>query len=300
MPATTSGTDTPVDQYIQSVRKDKQVTPSRATPVYRRFVGALLGGAIGLAYGVVVQVVTAVDNPGVPLYQPPLGLVGNLLLVTASATAMGLATAWPADSWRGVLAGSTVGVILLWLRAQLVPGSPALLAETDQVMSVLLDVLAIPVAFLITLPVSALVRWTVDEECARRERSWLSWKRTRLPLLLLGGALLGAMSSRYPADVRADLAAMDALIQAGQAASSTTELPEPLQRRQVHDFLLYGQGTYALEWQARPLRRVSDSGGVAGASSPGSPQTIIAHFANGYQLSCLFLLEGAAPRCRSN
>jgi hypothetical protein len=299
MPSVTPGTENPIDQYIQAVRKDKQVTPSRATPTYRRLVGAVFGGTIALAYGVVAQIVSGIDIPGVALYQPPLGPQGNILLVTAGGIALGLATAWPANGWRGVLAGSLVGVILLFLRAQLIPGSSSLLGQVDRVMSALLDMLTIPVAFLIALPIGLLLRWAVDEECAQRQGPWLSWKRVRLPLLLIGGALLAALSSRYPADVRADLAAMDVLLRAGQVASTPSELPEPLQRKQVQSFLFYGQGRYALEWQAQPMGRVSEEG-AAGVSGPGSPQTIVAHFDNGYRVSCLFTVVGAAPRCQSN
>ena len=44
---------------------------------YRRWVGFILGGLLGLAYGVVSQLINRVAAPGVPLYQPPYGAVGE-------------------------------------------------------------------------------------------------------------------------------------------------------------------------------------------------------------------------------
>ena len=49
---------------------------------YRRCAGLILGALIGLAFGSVSQGVNSLFLPGIPLYQPPFGPIGNSLLAS--------------------------------------------------------------------------------------------------------------------------------------------------------------------------------------------------------------------------
>jgi len=61
---------------------------------YRRWAGLILGALIGLAFGGVSQAVNLLFLPGIPLYQPPFGPDGNLLLALLTGALLGLICAW--------------------------------------------------------------------------------------------------------------------------------------------------------------------------------------------------------------
>ena len=72
---------------------------------YRRAAGALIGIMFGFAYTLVSQLINRLALPGIPLYQPPLGPVGNILLGLLAGAGLGLLCAWPASGAKGILLG---------------------------------------------------------------------------------------------------------------------------------------------------------------------------------------------------
>src|SRR3989337_2347700 len=83
----------------------------------RVLIGLLLGGGIGLAYGLVSQTINPLALWGVPLYVPPPGLPAHILLSTLAGAAGGLRASWPQEGLVGVFLGSLAGALAVSLQA---------------------------------------------------------------------------------------------------------------------------------------------------------------------------------------
>ena len=59
----------------------------------------------GFGYALVSQLINRLALPGIPLYQPPLGPVGNIVLGLLAGAGLGLLCAWPASAAKGILLG---------------------------------------------------------------------------------------------------------------------------------------------------------------------------------------------------
>ena len=83
---------------------------------YRRMAGLLLGALMGLVFALVSQLGDWFALPGVPLYQPPFGLAGNIVMYTLGAASLGMLVAWPVSGIRGtflVAAGSAAAIVIV-------------------------------------------------------------------------------------------------------------------------------------------------------------------------------------------
>ena len=296
MPSTNQRPDNAIDDYIKKISADKKATAEVASTTYRRWAGVVAGGGVGLAYGLGAQLVNRLGT-GAPLYQPPLGLAGNVLLLVGIGALIGLATAWPAKSMAGIVAGALAGMALLQLRSWLIPDTMAIFAQMGLVSNLVLDLVALPFAFVIALPFSLVLRWLIADACDRRGQALISWRRLRLPVVILAVVVFVGTWSSYPRPIRETMRSMDALIRAGLAAQDPSQVPAPLRSGSGRGLLNPAIGEYQLEWDIGTTRlSVGDSGD--GALGQGSPTTIRARFGNGYAVSCRYTLPTGTPKCR--
>ncbi len=89
---------------------------------------------------------------------------------------------------------------------------------------------------------------------------------------------------------------MDRLLQDGLTAELADALSAALRTEDVGDFLGQAQGAYTLEWTQKNLNRFR-------IPRPGrnfdSHAVVLARFANGWQLACLFVAPTEPPECKS-
>lgn len=297
MPRPSNQSNASIDKYIQTIRKDKKAGRSIASPTDRRRIGALFGGCVGLVYGLVAQGINLIAIPHLTTDQAPFGLFGNIILWTLSCALIGWAAAWPDKPIKGALSGAVVGTILLLIRARLLPDSMVLLDRLDAVGGALLDVLSIPFALLFVLPLSLVLRWAVDDQCERLGQPLLSWRRFRLPVVILVAAAIVGAFALYPQTTRQAMRSMGDLIEAGLAAGDSAELPAPLQGREVRDFLAGARGNYWLQVDESKTSLIGEGGSALVA---GAAQSISARFESGYRLTCRFAMQGVEPVCRGS
>ena len=129
---------------------------------YRRTAGALICMLFGFGYALVSQLINRLALPGIPLYQPPLGPAGNILLGILAGAGLGLLCAWPASFVGGVLLGGAAAALAVFGFTLLRMGSGASSTVVGLVLSA-------PMAWVSVLGM-AVVRWLVDRQVeARRE-----------------------------------------------------------------------------------------------------------------------------------
>lgn len=264
------------------------------TPVsYRRIFGLLLGTLLGLTYGLVAQGINRLVLPDVPLYQPPFGPAGNAVVAMLLGAALGGVTAWPAGSLRGTFTASGLAAALIVI----VNFAAARVTERGQAgVAVAAIFFMLPLVGLL-VPLLGVFRWIVNRELdAQRDRATV-WRRAAGPLALL--IVLGAAGALalYPAEARQELTAMNALVRSGRNATAEADLPPPLQTAEVAHFLAQAQEPYTLEWTRENLNRFR-------IPRPGrnfdNHAVVVARFAGGWRLACLFVSPGELPECRGD
>jgi hypothetical protein len=271
-----------------------------AVGAYRRVFGLALGALLGLVFGFVSQAINRIALPGLPLHQPPLGPAGNVLLIALLGAALGGVAAWPAGSIPGVFMASAVAAVLITLVSFL----GVQLTDRNQLGMIVTGIFMLLPLIGLMAPMLGLFRWTVNKELEAQREAAPAWRHLRLPLsLAVVLALLGALSL-LPGDAQQELTAMDALLKAGLAARNpgaragalAGALPASLAGEDVGDFLAQARGAYALEWTRNNLNRFR-------IPRPGrnfdSHAVVVAHFANGWRLACLFVTPSEPPECKS-
>ena len=254
----------------------------------RRVTGALLGLLLGFVYAGVSQLINRLALPGIPLYQPPLGAFGNILLGALAGAALGLICSWPDSTAWGILIGSAAAAaafIINMIR----------MATEGVAIFVVGAFFSLPIMWL-AVPVVALLRWTVDKQTeARREGvPWL--RRARLPLVLAAAIGLLAAFDLFGAGARSELRQTDALIQAGVRAPDAASLPAPLQTDSAGGFPIGSRARYTLEWTDRDLNRFID---LRPAADFDRHAAVIVRFADGPTVVCLYPTPETQPNCRS-
>jgi hypothetical protein len=252
---------------------------------YRRVAGALIGVLFGFGYALVSQLINRLALPGVPLYQPPLGPFGNIVLGLLTGAGLGLLCAWPASAAKGILLGGATAAAAVFVFTLLRVGAGAASTLVGLVLSA-------PMAWVSVLGM-AVVRWLVDRQVEARRESAPLLRRLRLPLILTGMLALAAAFVMYSADARLELRRTDVMIQAGLAARDTGSLPAPLQAPSVKSFPA-GRSRYTLEWTNVELDRFIE---LRPAASYDKQAAVIARFKNGPMLVCIYTGPKATPSC---
>jgi hypothetical protein len=258
----------------------------------RRVFGLALGAVLGLVYGLTSQTINLIILPGIPLYQPPLGPAGNALLIAALGALLGMVAAWPVGSIAGIFAASTVAAGLLAFVSFL---SVRLTEKNSSGMIVAALFILLPLIGLLA-PLLGVFRWVVNKEMGARREAASTWRHLRAPLALIAVfAVIGTFSLFSP-EARQELIAMDRLLRDGLAARSADALPAALRTEDVGDFARQAEESYTLEWTQRNLNRFR-------IPRPGrnfdNHAVVLARFADGWQLACLFVTPTEPPECKS-
>jgi hypothetical protein len=293
--ATPSKSSTPIDRYIRSISRDQKNIRSLASDAYRRWIGLLVGAVMGMVYGLVSQSINPLLLRGLPLFQPPFGFGGNILLVTLAGGVIGLATAWSARRLTGLAMGALAGVGLLELRAFLSNGEPLLAQFFSGAMCFGVP-LAAALAFFLFLPLTLLISWAVDVQCEQVDRPLLYRARLQPLLAVLAIAGLAGLVSLYPGETRRALEEMQAMLQSAQSAQQAGELPAPLQNPLVHGFLENSTADYRLKWiRVKDYKDLLEDPFTHTTNFTG----IAAEYSNGYSLFCFFPDFPAEIDCES-
>jgi hypothetical protein len=259
---------------------------------YRRLFGVSFGLVLGLVYGLISQWINRLDLPGIDLYQPPFGPVGNALFFMIVAALVCIVAAWTGDSLKAVLYGGVLAaLILLGYSLTLSTLSEGGLSRT------------LPATLVITLPVIGffipilgIFRWIVDREVLADYDHEPFWKRIWLPLGLL--VLVGFLgyTSRFPESGRIEVVRMNALLQEGLHAREAGELPKPLLRPDVGNFSENASPVYTLQLERKNINRFAIPRQMSSRQS--ETAAVIARFQNSWSLVCLFADRDAEPRCK--
>ena len=258
---------------------------------YRRRVGCLLGLGLALAFGLVATNVNRLALPGVPLYQPPLGPWGNLVLLAAAGATLGLLSAWPENGVLGTFASASLGALLLVAFNMLAAQSRG---DRLWVFIVGNAFLLLPLAAL-CVPLLGLVRWCAGKQDEARQLRLPAWRRLLGPLaLFLVAGACGAFAL-YHADTRVALARLDGSLAQAQAAADRSALPAFLQGEDVGGFLEHARGRYTLQHEGNNLDRFRIP---RPSLNFDDQQAIIARFEAGWSLVCVYPTPDTDPLCK--
>ena len=255
----------------------------------RIIFGVIFGVILGLAYGLVSLSINNIFLPGIPLYAPPQGKFLSIIEWMVVGGALGFLVAWPKEFFVGVLISSVIGT--------LASSFLSLWAETGSLANLINASVVIFVSFLprvvIFLPVFILIRWSANTwEQETLYTPYVTRGRIRSVLLVVLVGMLAGIFSLYSAGSRQSLANLNELILKGRQASSTSSLPQALQR--VNDFQNYSYLPYT-------LNVISDPEEIpVPQPAPGYDQNITAIvvlFSNGFRFGCVYTALNQPPNC---
>lgn len=278
-------------EFIDGLTTSDEERASARQHGFRRLMGLLLGAGWGLIYGLVSQYINVAALPGIPLYQPPPGPLVSSVLYTLGGAALGLVCAWPASSVVGAIWGGVGGALVIAALA-LSKG----LARPDMAAGIFVVVayVFLPIAAMFVIGIGAF-RWVVDKQQEIHQAPSTGLHRLLPVGLLILAGIIGTFS-KYPPEARQVLSRMNALVQAGQAASDAADLAPALRSYTVERFLENAQGAYGLTWENENLDRFPIPRPVY---NPQEQSVAVARFENGWVLVCLFVTAQAEPTCAS-
>jgi hypothetical protein len=257
----------------------------------RRRHGLVIGLAAGLVYGLVAHGANLALLPGIALYQPPFGWLGNTLLWTVVGGLLGLICAWPSSSIYGVVVASLVAGLMLQI-STLLSGHINLNLWRKLIGAA---GLYLPFAAMAS-PLLGLLRGAVNEQREWYQQVWVSWRRLRLPLLFVGVIAGLATLWVYPAEGIDITRRLDALIQLGlEAGKDPAGLPTALKDPLVGAFTEKATPAYQLEFSRQDLNRFQIPYAPQGDFQPAGS---IARFSSGWALVCVYVNPIEAPFCR--
>ncbi len=253
---------------------------------YRRVAGFGLGALVGATFGVVSQYGNRLVIPGAPLYQPPLGMVGNIILLALGVGVLGLLVAWP----RSGLAGTAIAAALSAVAIIVFSYASAGARRAANPAATMLAGLFLMLPFWgMLVPVLGALRWAVshDEEARRDRQPWYRRLPQPLVLLLVVGAV--SLTALYRDDARTLISKTHQLLQAAQSGGATSKSLADT------DFAARGQGAYELSWERDRIERYR-------IPRPGKNfdqhSVVVARFKNGWNLVCLYVTLTDPPLCR--
>lgn len=262
-----------------------QLTPP--APTYRRVAGLMLGALLGLVFGLVSQYINRLVLPGVPLYQPPWGPLGNTLLAALIGAGLGLIAAWPASSIHGTALASAVSAVVI-AGGSVIQARPT--GEAAAAAIALTGVMIVLPFWGLLVPLLAGLRWgaSQQEEDHRDRRPFSVRLRSVVVLVLLVG--LAAALALYPAERRVMLEATHDLLQAARVEG----LPGALRTPAAGPVSEHLAQPYTLAWEREGIERYR-------IPRPGRNfdlhAVVVARFVDGWNLVCLYVVPDEPPIC---
>jgi len=254
----------------------------------RRALGLLLGGGIGLLYGLVSASINRIALPGIPLYPPPPGPVLQVIGSAAGGAVLGLLAAWPREGLIGILFSAATGAAAISLNSL-----ASVVESVGFTAPILLTFYTFLPRLFFYLPHAAIVRWGVSQWREVGPPPPFNLRRhAPVALLALGLAGLAGGCSLKGEEARAALVAMNEILQQAEGAARPGDLPEPLQG--IETFLADASGAYSLEW--------SDNFSGFGAPRPMADEghvesLIIVRYESGFRFHCAFAPPLYRPIC---
>lgn len=294
----------PIDDAFQRYKKhavddrgkmrEKPVPPPQVSARLSWISSLTIGAGAGLAFGLASQAINLLLLPGIPLAPAPFGIVGNILFYLALGGLIGLFSNLNMRVQGIILAVLLAADFLLFLHGVVVRPDSTFQMVLDYLLASFFFLGATFLAIFLIMPVGLVIRWAVNTECENFYKSWWSWQRIRLPMILiilagLSGALfLYAPMERYGVNV------MNKLVQEGLSATSESELPHTLKKMSGTKFWHNAQGSYGI----RAERDTSPESTFRGFTTRYNSLYISSIFHNGYKLTCRLDQSGFLIDCR--
>ena len=258
---------------------------------YRRLTGLLFGAGLGLMFGLTSQLTNRMLLPGIPLHQPPLGPLGNVLLSLLAGALLGVISAWPESSIHGTFIASAVSAVVI------LAGNFAVAAPSGNTLTaVLLTGIFLVLPFWAMLvPLIAALRWGVNKLVDAHADHLPIRAHLTVPILLfLAVGLVGSLT-HYRAEARLLISQTHVMLQESQHVANADALTPSLRVPEVGPFLEKGQGAYELSWERQRIERFR-------IPRPGKNfdyhSVVVARFRNGRNLVCLYIAPEIAPLCK--
>ena len=254
--------------------------------LHRRRTGLIIGLALGGGYSLTANLINYLALPGIPLYTPPPGALGLIVVTALMFGVLGMLAAWTDESLPGVLLSGLIGSIIssIWI----------LVNETNKFAAMTLLVVIFMPRMFFYKPFGALVRWLIHKIDQPTPRP-VAPVRKLIPVFLAFLFMIFAGSfAVLPEETRTSLVRMDALLQTGMKSQATSydELPKPLQP--VLGFIQRAKGNYSYsigsDPDALPVQRPFVEYGEV-------EPFIIIKFENGFRFGCVFSPPYIQPAC---
>lgn len=256
----------------------------------RRRHGLVTGVAAGLVFGIISNGANPLLLSGIPLYQPPFGMVGNTILWAAVCGLLGVISAWPNSSIYGVAIASLTAGFMLQV-------STVLSGNTN--LDLWKKIVAVASLYFpfsaMASPLAGMLRWSVNEQREWYTNLWFSWKRLRVPLMLI--IVVGGLAALwiYPPDGQDIIKRMHNFVQQGLQSTSPANLPPALQDPLVGSFQTKATADYSLDFTRQDLNRFLIPYAPMGDFQPAAA---IARFSSGWSLVCLYVNPAENPFCK--
>jgi hypothetical protein len=263
---------------------------------FRRLAGLILGLSLALIFASITQVMVRLEMPGVPLFQPPLGAAGNVILWVVAGALLGLLAAWPEEPTYGVLFSAAAGTLFISLYILLTSGTPGGEPGATIVTRLLsLAFIFLPAAGMLA-PLMILLRWSIGRLTDAYKRAVPTWKILWIPVVLVAAVVTLGLLMRLPADARQELRRTQELIHSGLAATDRQSLPAALKNKQVGDFSSNASPNYTLEWDKNNVNRY----GIprTAVSQDSKEAVVVARFDNDWVFVCLYSGPDVEPACK--
>jgi hypothetical protein len=285
-----------VEAYLRKAVAGKKQTPAVASARFRRLTGLWVGALTGIVYGLISQGVNPLAAPGVPLYHPPLGLVGNVGAYTAVGALVGVVTAWKAGALNSVALGAVVGLVLIEAYGWLTNATSAVADLLGTSAAVAVNIVGAISIYGLLLPVLLPLRWAVAVQGEQQTRPFFSWLRCRPLLVILAVTGMVGVMSLYPTPALSAITQMNDLVRAGLTARAPASLPHALQSSGVRRFPELASPDYTLQWNDRLIAAFDDA--ELRAADLSYPTVVLARFRGSYYLICAFGHDDVEPICK--
>lgn len=252
----------------------------------RRGAGFILGFTLGLAHATVSNLINEIYMPGIPLYVPPPGTFGLILLTALFFGVLGLIAAWTDEAVSGIVLSAFTGSVVssAWIM---------LTGTSDRAATFVVLFLVFMPRIFFYLPLSLGVRWILSTFEPSPYRTVMPLARRVAPLII--AILIAASSGIFSLEnreTRRSLAKMDELVRLGMQAETRSQLPKSLQS--VEGFVSKAEGGYVFHLGSNPdVLPVQRPVVKLDAVEP----FVIVVFENGFRFGCVFSPPYEVPAC---